>query len=308
MSVPDQHLSAANMSSAELGAASHDVSRTTLHNTSQPTAIVPEFKGGAVLHQALTPGGHPADTTQAYFPDYHRKFADPSAFSWIGMGTCFIQTGIVYFQARGINLHFIQVLLVPYAFLGFLLLTLSTIFEFMAGRTFSSTMYGVFAGYFAGFVVLYVPWFGLTGSYDGVKPNMYAKGGEGAAELNSLTGMYASGECPLVTDSVSVFRDLQSASADGLQRMLWSSSSLSSPRHDSLERCLPFSFPSRSSSSCRLPSSSRPIPARASPRQPVLLRSLEASSPGTLVSLRFSHATRLSSLCPRLTSALWTIR
>lgn len=188
------------MSNAERGEATQDASRTTLSNGPPPNGFTPEFKGGAAITQTVTPGGHVANTSQAYFPDYHRKFADPSAFAWIALGTCFVQTGLVYIQARGVGLQFASVLLVPYVFLGFILLSISTIFEFMTGHTFSATMFGVFTGYFGSFIVLHVPWFGITGSFDGVKPNMYAAGGAGTTELSRITGIYLTGKslCPVI--------------------------------------------------------------------------------------------------------------
>jgi hypothetical protein len=55
-------------------------------------------------------------------------------------------------------------------------------------------MYGIYAGYFGGFVVLHVSWFGLTGSYDGTTPNTYEVGGQGAAQLASIQGLWVSSE------------------------------------------------------------------------------------------------------------------
>lgn len=55
-------------------------------------------------------------------------------------------------------------------------------------------MFGVFSAFFGGFVVLHVSWFGITGSYDGVKPNTYAPTGSAGSQLNDLQGLWISSE------------------------------------------------------------------------------------------------------------------
>lgn len=39
--------------------------------------------GGAV-HRAVSPGGHPVDSSQPAFPVYHRKFANPAPLGLLG--------------------------------------------------------------------------------------------------------------------------------------------------------------------------------------------------------------------------------
>ncbi|UZJ57552.1 hypothetical protein CBS101457_006872 [Exobasidium rhododendri] len=147
--------------------------------------------GGHTLEPVLTNGGHEAVTTQTpLFPDFHRKLADPTAFAWLAFGLVLILFGITLIGARGIVLYNA---IVPGALaLGSVLLTLATIFEFIAGRTFPATLFGIYSGFTSAFVVLHVPWFGLTGSYSGTTPNTYATGGEAAAEYGAMQGLWLS--------------------------------------------------------------------------------------------------------------------
>jgi hypothetical protein len=45
------------------------------------------YSGGAPTSRAVTPGGHPVDTSQPAFPVYHRKIANPAPLGLFAFAT-----------------------------------------------------------------------------------------------------------------------------------------------------------------------------------------------------------------------------
>ena len=43
-----------------------------------------KYGGGGAVNRYVTPGGHPADSSQPAFPVYHRKLANPAPLGLLG--------------------------------------------------------------------------------------------------------------------------------------------------------------------------------------------------------------------------------
>lgn len=86
------------------------------------------FQGGQNISQQFTAGGHVATfSEQPAFPDFHRKFADPSAFAWLALGVTFTLFGVNLLGARGLDIP--QSSVAGALCLGSITLTIAVIFE-----------------------------------------------------------------------------------------------------------------------------------------------------------------------------------
>jgi hypothetical protein len=61
------------------------------------------YQGGAPTQRAVTPGGHPQDTSQPAFPVYHRKFANPAPLGLFGFAATTFVLSLYNVGARGVS-------------------------------------------------------------------------------------------------------------------------------------------------------------------------------------------------------------
>ena len=61
------------------------------------------YQGGQQPIRALTPGGHPQDTSQPAFPIYHRKFANPAPLGLFGFAATTFVLSMYNISARGVS-------------------------------------------------------------------------------------------------------------------------------------------------------------------------------------------------------------
>ncbi len=77
-------------------------SGTTAADGHAPTAA-PGYGGGVHTFRALTPGGHPMDSSQPAFPVYHRKFANPAPLGLFGFAATTFVLSMYNVKARGVT-------------------------------------------------------------------------------------------------------------------------------------------------------------------------------------------------------------
>jgi succinate-acetate transporter protein len=89
----------------------------------------------------------------------------------------------------------VQGIIVPNAiltyslFYGGLIQYLAGIWEFISGNTLGATIFCCYGMFWWGFSFLFIPFFGMTGAYDGI-PNVYSAQGLFAAEFENAVGLY----------------------------------------------------------------------------------------------------------------------
>lgn len=74
-------------------------------------------------------------------------------------------------------------------FYGGLVQYFAGLWEFASGNTLGASIFTCYGMFWWGFSFLFIPFFGLTGTYDGV-PNVYAVGGPYHAEFAQAVGLY----------------------------------------------------------------------------------------------------------------------
>jgi len=124
----------------------------------------------------ITPGGHPIDNSQPAFPQFHRKFANPSPLGLLAFAATTFQLSMYNVNARGITTP--NVVLGMALGYGGLAQLLAGMWEFASGNTFGATVFSSYGGFWLSFATLYIPQFGVTAAYTN------------AAELDSALGIY----------------------------------------------------------------------------------------------------------------------
>ncbi|KAH8929520.1 putative FUN34-transmembrane protein [Atractiella rhizophila] len=120
---------------------------------------------GAPVNRAVTPGGHPVDTSQPAFPVYHRKFANPAPLGLMGFaGTTFFLS-MINVQARHVTIPNVVVgLALGY---GGLAQLLAGMWEFAAGNTFGATAFSSYGAFWLSFAAIYIPDSGILAAFEG---------------------------------------------------------------------------------------------------------------------------------------------
>jgi len=143
-----------------------------------------DYGKGAQISRAVTPGGHPLDTTQPSFPIYHRRFANPAPLGLCGFALTTFVLSLINVNARGLaktNNSIVIGLAFGY---GGLVQLLAGMWEFAAGNTFGATAFSSYGGFWISFA--FILWPG-SNTLAGTE----AAGGE-VALLNAI-GLYLSG-------------------------------------------------------------------------------------------------------------------
>lgn len=140
------------------------IDRSTQHYEVQP------------LSRALTPGGHPLDTSQPSFPVYHRKFGNPSP---LGLFAFALTTFVLSWYNAGVRGIKTPNVVVSMCFgMGGLAQLLSGQWEFAVGNTFGATAFSAYGTFWISFGLIYWP-------SSGILDADYAVG-----ELESALGIY----------------------------------------------------------------------------------------------------------------------
>lgn len=136
------------------------------------------YKGtGGFVNRAVTPGGHPVDTSQPAFPVYHRKLGNPAPLGLLAFGlTTFV---LSCYNAKIRNVSEPNVILGLALGFGGLGQIIAGIEEFCVGNSFGATAFVSYGGFWLSFACIYIPQFGIVDAY-----------GSNTAELDSALGLY----------------------------------------------------------------------------------------------------------------------
>lgn len=144
------------------------------------------FQGGPPVQRAVTPGGHPQDTSQPAFPVYHRKFANPAPLGLLGFAGTTFMLSLFNVSARGVA--------IPNAIIGMALAYGGTaqfvagVWEFAAGNTFGATAFCSYGAFWWSFAITLIPWFNVEGSF----VTHYGSEAAGTAKFDQALGIYLS--------------------------------------------------------------------------------------------------------------------
>ncbi|PWZ02843.1 putative FUN34-transmembrane protein [Testicularia cyperi] len=139
------------------------------------------YQGGQAPIRALTPGGHPQDTSQPAFPIYHRKFANPAPLGLFGFAATTFVLSMYNIKARGVSAPNVVVgLALGY---GGLAQFLAGMWEFAAGNTFGATAFSSYGAFWFSYAIIQIPWFGVVAG-------PYNANGVPESELANALGIY----------------------------------------------------------------------------------------------------------------------
>ncbi|CCF53919.1 hypothetical protein NDA18_002060 [Ustilago nuda] len=139
------------------------------------------YQGGAQPIRALTPGGHPQDTSQPAFPIYHRRFANPAPLGLFGFAATTFVLSMFNVKARGVTVPNVVVgLAIGY---GGLAQFLAGMWEFAAGNTFGATAFSSYGAFWWSYAIIQIPWFGIA-------ENNYNPKGVPETQLANAVGIY----------------------------------------------------------------------------------------------------------------------
>lgn len=134
------------------------------------------YNNPTLINRAITPGGHPLDTSQPAFPVYHRKLANPAPLGLLAFATT---TFVLSWYNCGVRDITHPNVIVGMAFgFGGLVQLLAGMWEFASGNTFGATAFSAYGGFWLSFGLIYWPSSGiLSAAY-------------GSGELASALGIY----------------------------------------------------------------------------------------------------------------------
>ncbi|EPQ30540.1 uncharacterized protein PFL1_02065 [Pseudozyma flocculosa PF-1] len=142
---------------------------------------------GYSLKRQLTAGGHLADDDLIAIGNAHRRIANPLPLGVFGFSTTTLLLSLYNVEAAGVQ--------VPNAILSYALVFgggaqyLAGLWEFACGNTFGATVFCSFGLFWWGFSMILIPFFGITGTYNG-RPGVYATGSPFAGEEADAIGLY----------------------------------------------------------------------------------------------------------------------
>lgn len=122
------------------------------------------YQGGPPVQRAVTPGGHPQDTSQPAFPVYHRKFANPAPLGLLAFAGTTFMLSLFNIGARGVA--------IPNAVIGMALAYGGTaqfiagVWEFASGNTFGATAFCSYGAFWWSFAITLIPWFNVEGAFE----------------------------------------------------------------------------------------------------------------------------------------------
>ncbi|KAK4700319.1 uncharacterized protein P7C70_g5929, partial [Phenoliferia sp. Uapishka_3] len=142
---------------------------------------------GSEIGRQTTYGGHVAQNELHALPQYHRKSANAMPLGMFSFATTLLLLSLYNVGARGVS---VPNGAVTFA-LGFGGVTqlASGMLEFASGNSYGATVFTSYALFWWGYAMLYIPFFGITGSYDGA-PGAYTATGQGALEVEAAFGIF----------------------------------------------------------------------------------------------------------------------
>ncbi|UZJ55399.1 hypothetical protein CBS101457_004719 [Exobasidium rhododendri] len=137
------------------------------------------------LARNITPGGHYSNDDLIAIGAGHRKIANPLPLGAMSFATTTLILSLYNLRVQGI--------VVPNAivsfslFFGGLTQFLAGVWEFASGNTLGASIFVCFGTFWWGFSMIFIPFFGETGTYDGV-PGVYAATGASSGEFENAVG------------------------------------------------------------------------------------------------------------------------
>jgi len=129
------------------------------------------------ISHAVTPGGHPVDTTQPGFPVFHRRIANPAPLGLFSFASTTLVLSLFNVSTRGINTP--NVIVGMAMACGGLAQLLAGMWEFAAGNTFGATAFTSYGAFWMSFGLIYWPSSGILTAYADVP-----------GQLSSALGIY----------------------------------------------------------------------------------------------------------------------
>lgn len=117
----------------------------------------------------------------------HRKIANPLPSGAYGFATTLLLFSLYTLHVAEIELS--HGLLTMSLTFGGLAQFFAGLWEFASGNTFGGTLFVCYSAFWWGYSIILIPFFGLTGTYDG-QPNVYSPQGMGAAEASEAIGLF----------------------------------------------------------------------------------------------------------------------
>lgn len=120
-------------------------------------------RGGGHFNRAVTPGGHAEDRSQAPFPSYHRKLANPAPLGLLGFGLTTYTLSMYNYGVRGVT---VPNVVVGSAFAyGGLAQLLAGMWEFASGNTFGATAFSSYGAFWISYGIIQWPSSGIVDAY-----------------------------------------------------------------------------------------------------------------------------------------------
>ncbi|KAL8277482.1 hypothetical protein RQP46_010112 [Phenoliferia psychrophenolica] len=165
---------------------SHESSLNGTQNMNKAEATGNSYSGASVDRQ-LTAGGHIAVDDLHALPQYHRKSANAMPLGMFSFAGTLMLLSLYNVGARSVT---IPNGAVTFALgLGGVTQLLAGLLEFASGNSYGATVFTSFALFWWGFAMLYIPFFGITGTYD-MQPGAYTAMGQGAGEIGAAFGIF----------------------------------------------------------------------------------------------------------------------
>ncbi|KAK4699489.1 uncharacterized protein P7C70_g6767, partial [Phenoliferia sp. Uapishka_3] len=139
------------------------------------------------LSRQRTIGGHIAHDELHAIPAYHRKSANAMPLGCLSFAGTVLLMSLYSVGARGVITPNAGVTFA--VAIGGLVELFAGNCEFAAGNSFGAVTFTSFALFWWGYAMLFIPFFGITGTYDGTA-GTYTATGAGALEINDAFGIF----------------------------------------------------------------------------------------------------------------------
>ncbi|PWN99578.1 hypothetical protein FA09DRAFT_328385 [Tilletiopsis washingtonensis] len=146
-----------------------------------------QFQGGQQVGRAVTPGGHIVNDDLVAIGASHRKLANPLPMGAMSFATTTLVLSLYNIRVDGITVP--NAVLTFSLFYGGTVQYLAGLLEFCSGNTLGATIFVCYGCFWWGFSMIFIPFFGEMGTYDGV-PGVYSMTGSAAAEAESAIGLF----------------------------------------------------------------------------------------------------------------------
>lgn len=146
-----------------------------------------KLQGGTDMTRTITPGGHFANEDLLAVGGGHRKLANPLPLGAMSFATTTLVLSLYNLGVQGITVP--NAVLTFALFYGGLTQFIAGFMEFGTGNTLGASIFICYGTFWWGFSMIFVPFFGETGTYDGT-PGVYAKGGQSPGEFENAVGLF----------------------------------------------------------------------------------------------------------------------